>query len=527
MMIQGGNGQIHRFFQKLDPSLLSLSIPFLYTGKGANHYREKLKEKAEKVLDGLVKSSRFSQITRRKPSVDHQQTVLHSQISHPSLPHSHHSHHNRSLPLSSLSDKTPFATPDEKHFDATFGEGIMGMTLTKYRSKAIVSKILPNGAAETHGVKVGDYVISVADTKLEDYDEIMTVITSSSRPLVIGFKRIMKQTSPISILSSSFPRENGILHHSISDSAFQEHHIDDLIGTLESQDLSSFSSLQKRISPTSRSFPNDPSIPVANRTSSHLASFEEQQANSDSDLKVFRKSKSTGPAIVSASPSLSPSPLLDLPVKSKSYSVDNSKRRNSRDRRSSNSSESKANSQALLDETYSKIDHTNISGSAEKLTISTGIAMVQNDENPSPPTYSLPNTYSSPISSEYSSPVVRFMMGNVSANHESNKDSFIHSRASESEHDIGHILNKIDESLSDLDKLSPKYLESHDPSLDDFENSFGEKLKSIVEVLYFSSFLFILTCFSLVFVFCIFFLFCRSVRFSKYFGLKKVVGGPQ
>jgi hypothetical protein len=266
---------------------------------------------------------------------------------------------------------------------------------------------------------------------------------------------------------------------------FQDHHIDDLLGSQESQpyiDSSLCSSLQKRTSPTSKSFPNDPSLSSVNRASVHVASLDEQQANSDSDLKVFRKSKSTGPAIALASPSLSPPPHLDLPVKSKSYSVDNSKRRNSRDRKPSNSGEVNTNSLALLDEMSLKLHQAVISGSTEKLVISTGIAMVQNDETPSPPTYSAPNTYSSPISSEYSSPVVRFMMADISANQESNKDSSSHSRISNTEHDIGNILNKIDESLSDLDKLSPKYLELHDPSLDDFENSFGERLKSIVEV---------------------------------------------
>ena len=49
-------------------------------------------------------------------------------------------------------------------------------------------------------------------------------------------------------------------------------------------------------------------------------------------------------------------------------------------------------------------------------------------------------------------------------------------------HDITKIIHKIDESLSDLDKLSPKHIDSHDPSLDELENSFEEKLRKLIQV---------------------------------------------
>ena len=52
MMRQGGNGQIRDFFKKLqiDNSLITT----LYSAKGAIHYREKLRERVEKILSGEI-----------------------------------------------------------------------------------------------------------------------------------------------------------------------------------------------------------------------------------------------------------------------------------------------------------------------------------------------------------------------------------------------------------------------------------------------------------------------------------------
>ena len=47
-MRQGGNGQIRDFFRKLD--IENTPIVTLYSTKGATHYREKLKERVDKIM---------------------------------------------------------------------------------------------------------------------------------------------------------------------------------------------------------------------------------------------------------------------------------------------------------------------------------------------------------------------------------------------------------------------------------------------------------------------------------------------
>ena len=48
MMRQGGNGQIREFYKKLQ--IENSPITILYSTKGANHYRDRLKERADKVI---------------------------------------------------------------------------------------------------------------------------------------------------------------------------------------------------------------------------------------------------------------------------------------------------------------------------------------------------------------------------------------------------------------------------------------------------------------------------------------------
>lgn len=54
MMRQGGNGQIREFYKKLQ--IENSPITILYSTKGANHYRDRLKERADKVI---LQSSSF------------------------------------------------------------------------------------------------------------------------------------------------------------------------------------------------------------------------------------------------------------------------------------------------------------------------------------------------------------------------------------------------------------------------------------------------------------------------------------
>ena len=47
MMRQGGNGQIREFYKKLQ--IENSPITILYSTKGADHYRDRLRERADKV----------------------------------------------------------------------------------------------------------------------------------------------------------------------------------------------------------------------------------------------------------------------------------------------------------------------------------------------------------------------------------------------------------------------------------------------------------------------------------------------
>ena len=49
MMRQGGNGQIREFYKKLQ--IENSPITILYSTKGASHYRDRLKERADKVTN--------------------------------------------------------------------------------------------------------------------------------------------------------------------------------------------------------------------------------------------------------------------------------------------------------------------------------------------------------------------------------------------------------------------------------------------------------------------------------------------
>jgi hypothetical protein len=167
MMRQGGNEQIRRFFKKLE--IENSPVQTLYNTKGANHYRERLKERVDKIISGEIVSEK-----RVVPSS-----------------------HNRSQSLKVMpknahdgSNNISGNNHAEVSINIVFKAGPMGMTLTKdYRDMAVVSKLMPGGPAQSSGVRVGDYIAGVSGKAMVGYDEIMHMIPCMVRPLTIRFNR--------------------------------------------------------------------------------------------------------------------------------------------------------------------------------------------------------------------------------------------------------------------------------------------------------------------------------------------------
>lgn len=166
MMKYGGNGQIHDYFKKLN--LENSSIEVLYLTKGVALYREKLKERVEKILSGEITVEIARPFT-----------------SHPSMDFSH--------------DKTTpqISTDKAIYHEAIFDTGPMGITLTKdYKGRAMVSKIVPGGAGALKGVQINDNVIGIMGKAISEYDEVMHMILCMERPIRLTFSRIIKPISP-------------------------------------------------------------------------------------------------------------------------------------------------------------------------------------------------------------------------------------------------------------------------------------------------------------------------------------------
>ena len=174
MIRQGGNEQIKRFFRKLE--IENYPLQTLYCSKGANHYREKLKEKVHKIMSGEIKSE-------------------------PRHVRTHHPSHRNAKSQSSLSElmrNNPNSTlnkqqqhkPSIEIYSVSFQDGPMGMTISKdFNSRALVSKLVPNGPAELSGVSVGDHITGIAKKRIEIYDEIMHMIPCMNRPILVQFTR--------------------------------------------------------------------------------------------------------------------------------------------------------------------------------------------------------------------------------------------------------------------------------------------------------------------------------------------------
>lgn len=187
MMKQGGNAQIRRFFKRLE--IDNSPLQTLYCTKAAEHYREKLRERVDKVLSGEIVSEKRSKSEKMK-------------IQHPTSP--------------PLPPPPPSKSITANVITARFGAGPMGMTLTKdYRDQAYISKLVPGGQAQQQGIKVGDIVISVAGKTMGSYDEIMHMIPLMPRPLELVLTRVEA--------TAHAPEP---IHHSKSDTALLNMHRD-------------------------------------------------------------------------------------------------------------------------------------------------------------------------------------------------------------------------------------------------------------------------------------------------------------
>ncbi len=174
MMRQGGNDQIRRFFRKLE--IENSPIQLLYCTKGAQHYRERLKERVDKILSGEI-------VYEKRVVVS-----THSQSAKQDRPPRGGSNGGDHAVIDTLT--------------IVFKEGPMGLTLTKdHKEMAVVSKLVPGGPAQSSGVRVGDYVAGVSGRSVERYDEIMQMVPHLPRPITIKFSRCMQQVPKLNAQS--------------------------------------------------------------------------------------------------------------------------------------------------------------------------------------------------------------------------------------------------------------------------------------------------------------------------------------
>jgi hypothetical protein len=104
-MRQGGNGQIREFFDSLQ--IGNSPVQTLYRTKGASHYREKLKERVDKIMSGEIKSETHI-LESNNPSITNLKE-------------------NQSIEVSKSKSSSI------RVFNITFGSGPLGLTLTKVK----------------------------------------------------------------------------------------------------------------------------------------------------------------------------------------------------------------------------------------------------------------------------------------------------------------------------------------------------------------------------------------------------------
>lgn len=162
-MRQGGNGQIKRFFRRLE--VTSSNIHHLYNSREAEHYRQKLEERVDKICSGELKSHVRIFRNIRSASNDSFKTV--EELSR--------------ITASNI-------------YSVKFDLGPLGITMTKdYNGEAVISKVSAGSPAEKAGIMMGDYVKGVANIFSDKYDEIMKMITTSPRPFTVLLLRCSGQ----------------------------------------------------------------------------------------------------------------------------------------------------------------------------------------------------------------------------------------------------------------------------------------------------------------------------------------------
>lgn len=164
-MRQGGNQQIRNFFAKMNVE--NSPVETLYRTKAAAYYREKLKERVQKVLAGEISGER-----RTSPKPEDKAAHKHDKPSH-------------SQPQQPQQQLHPvFGRRKMTQLQVQFGDGPMGMSITKDGfGQAQVTRLVPGGAAQQQGIRVGDYIVGVAGKNVGGYDEVMALIPVLPRPL--------------------------------------------------------------------------------------------------------------------------------------------------------------------------------------------------------------------------------------------------------------------------------------------------------------------------------------------------------
>ena len=162
MMLQGGNRQLHEYFDKLKIEYSSLAIEKkLYQTRASAHYREKLRERV--CFLALDKSLAGSPASTRR----------HSRSKIEKSPNGHIS--------------------NVRSISGLFTEGPLGMTLSQGEDgTAYVSYVANHGCAEKSGILEGDVVVAISGRLVANYEDVMDSIPFVQRPMRIDFTRTEK-----------------------------------------------------------------------------------------------------------------------------------------------------------------------------------------------------------------------------------------------------------------------------------------------------------------------------------------------
>ena len=169
MMRQGGNGQIKRYFRKME--IDQSTIYTLYASKVSDHYRQLLKERVLKVMSGEIRATR-----RLMKKVDRSAS-------------------DTALRKASEDNYRDRVGSSFEALDVLFSTGPMGMTIANdHMHRAVVSKVVIDGPADHAGVLIGDCITSIDGKSAEDYEHVMQLIMNGPRPISLRFSRLVRQS---------------------------------------------------------------------------------------------------------------------------------------------------------------------------------------------------------------------------------------------------------------------------------------------------------------------------------------------